>query len=427
MSVDLDRARGALAALVGEAHVDLAPDGPGGPQRLRAAPADEDELRGVLARSGELGLGVVPCGLGSKLGWTALAREPALLVSTRRLSGVVSYEPADGTLAAHAGTTMAELRETVLAGGHALTPDVPAAERATLGGVVAAGQSGFDRERYGPVRHHVLGARVMLADGTSARSGGQLVKNVTGFDLQRLYAGSHGTLCVLLEVALRLFPAPEHEALVMAAAPDDGALVRLAAAVRATAARPLALTAGAGQPSDARAPLSLFACLGGKPEAVAREVELLRAALGPCAVLEGDEARVERADLRERDFAAEPHPWLRVTCPPAALGAALSAARRTLVDQRVEARLWIQPGPAAVDVQLRDPAHAPRLGALAAALRAALAPLAGSLQVRNAAPIQRTTELVWGAPPVGLDLMRALRAQLDPDGRLARGRQAGGL
>lgn len=163
MTLDLDRARGALAALVGEAHVGLAPDGPGGPERLRVSPADEDELRATLATGAAHGLRVIPCGFGSKLGWTALTRDPALLVSTRRLSGVVSYEPADGTLSARAGTTMAALRERVLAGGHALTPDVPAAERATLGGVVAAGQSGFDRDRHGPVRHHVLGARVMLA------------------------------------------------------------------------------------------------------------------------------------------------------------------------------------------------------------------------------------------------------------------------
>lgn len=422
MTLDLDRARGALAALVGEAHVGLAPDGPGGPERLRVSPADEDELRATLATGAAHGLRVIPCGFGSKLGWTALTRDPALLVSTRRLSGVVSYEPADGTLSARAGTTMAALRERVLAGGHALTPDVPAAERATLGGVVAAGQSGFDRDRHGPVRHHVLGARVMLADGTLARSGGQLVKNVTGFDLQRLYTGSHGSLCVLLEVALRLFPAPEHEALVMATASDLASFARLADAARATAARPLALLAGASQPFDARAPISLFAALGGKPGAVAREVELLRDALGPCAVLEGDEARAEREALRERDFAADAHPWLHATCAPSACCAMLAAARQALDELRLTARLWVQPCSAIVDVQLHDPVDAPRLGALAATWRAALARIGGRLELRNAPASARTPDLVWGGPPRGRDLMRALRERLDPQALLARGR-----
>ena len=151
---------------------------------------------------------MVPCGLGSKLGWTRPPPRADLLVSTRRLAGLLRHEPDDGTLSALAGTPMSELRAAALAGGHWLTPDVAAPRRATLGGVIAAGQSGLDRLRFGPARHHVLGARVMLADGTIARSGGQLVKNVTGFDLHRLYAGSHGSLCVILEVALRLFPAP---------------------------------------------------------------------------------------------------------------------------------------------------------------------------------------------------------------------------
>jgi glycolate oxidase FAD binding subunit len=427
MTVDLDRARGALAALVGEAHVDLAPDGPGGPERLRASPADEDELRATLATGAEHGLRVIPCGFGSKLGWTALTRDPALLVSTRRISGVVSYEPADGTLAARAGTTMAELRATVLAGGHALTPDVPAAERATLGGVVAAGQSGLDRERYGPVRHHVLGARVMLADGTVARSGGQLVKNVTGFDLQRLYTGSHGTLCVLLEVALRLFPAPEHEALVMAGAPDAETVVRLAAAVRGTQARPLALFAAASHPLDQRSPFSLFVALGGKAEALAREVQLVREVLGPCAVLEGDAARAEREALRERDFAAAREPWIRLTTAPGDLRATLAGVQRVLAEERRDARLWIQPGAAILDVQLVAAAAADRATALAARLRADPDLRRANVHVRNAQASQRTRDRVWGSEPAGLTLMRALRERLDPAHAFARERAAGGL
>jgi glycolate oxidase FAD binding subunit len=273
----------------------------------------------------------------------------------------------------------------------------------------------------------VLGARVMLADGTRARSGGQLVKNVTGFDLQRLYTGSHGTLCMILEIALRLFPAPEHEALVMAGAPDADALLGLAAAVRATGARPLALVAGASHPPDPRSPWSLFASLGGKPEAVAREVELVRAAVGPCAALEGDAARAQRETLRERDFAAEPHTWLRGSCPPSACAQALAALARLLGESRVPARLWIQPGAALIDVQVREPDPAPRLGALVAAWRAALGPLRGRALWRNAASERRSADDVWGAAPVGLDLMRALRGELDPGGRFAGGRLAGGL
>jgi len=128
------------------------------------------------------------------------------ILSTRRLVGIVAYEPGDGTLTARAGTTFAALDEATERGGHVVTPDVAYPARATLGGAVGEGRSGFDRLRYGPTRHHVLGVRALLADGTFAKSGGQLVKNVTGYDLHRLYCGSRGSLCALVEVSLRLFP-----------------------------------------------------------------------------------------------------------------------------------------------------------------------------------------------------------------------------
>ena len=72
--------------------------------------------------------------------------------------------------------------------------------------MISAGASGVDRLAYGPVRHNLLGTIVCLADGSRTKSGGQLVKNVTGYDLHRLYCGAHGTLCIVLEASLRLYP-----------------------------------------------------------------------------------------------------------------------------------------------------------------------------------------------------------------------------
>jgi glycolate oxidase FAD binding subunit len=384
----------------------------------RVKPRGEDALAAALALAGEERVAVVPCGFGSKLGWTARPQPgPLLVLSTRGLAGIVAHEPADGTLAALSGTSMADLRAAALAGGHALTPDVPRAERATLGGVVAAGESGWDRERYGPVRHHVLGARVLLADGTRAKCGGRLVKNVTGFDLQRLYTGSHGTLCVILEVALRLFPAPEHEALVVTGARDTAELLELAARVRASEARPLALVAAR------ESGWSLWARLGGKPAALAAELALLRAAWPSCAVFEGERARQEHGALREQAFEAGTAGWLRGSVPPAALAAALASLERRLGEAPTSARLWVQPGQGAIDVAPR----AEHAAALVAAWRADLSLLGGTLEWRNAPSERRTPQDVFGPPPAGLALMRALHRGLDPAGRFAAGRLAGGL
>jgi len=176
-----------------------------------AAPETEEALIKLIddARTG--GLKVLPVGNGSRLGGV-FGAEADLLISTRALTGVVAYEPGDGTITARAGTKMSELARAVAAGGHRLTPDVPRPDEATLGGVIADGWSGGDRLRFGPTRHHVLGMRVLSSDGEVTKTGGRLVKNVTGFELHRLYAGSGGGLCLILEATLRLFAAPARRA-----------------------------------------------------------------------------------------------------------------------------------------------------------------------------------------------------------------------
>lgn len=179
-----------------------------------ACPTSVEQAQEVLARAAEANLPVVPSGLGSKLTRCrpeVAAGDPLLVLSTRRMNQVLEYVAGDGTLTAQCGASMQSLAEHVSQGGHHLTPDVQNPDQATLGGVLGAGQSGIDRLLYGPVRHHVLGVSALLSDGSVARSGGRLVKNVTGFDLHRLYTGSRGTLCVLLEASMRLFSIPEDE------------------------------------------------------------------------------------------------------------------------------------------------------------------------------------------------------------------------
>jgi len=171
-----------------------------------AAPETEEELIDLVREAREGGLKVLPIGNGTRLGGVHGCGAD-LLLSTRKLTGVVAYEPGDGTVTARAGTLMSELAEAISLGGHRLTPDVPRPAEATLGGVLADSWSGGDRLRFGPTRHHVLGLRVLSSDGVVTKTGGRLVKNVTGFELHRLYAGSGGGLCLILEASLRLFAA----------------------------------------------------------------------------------------------------------------------------------------------------------------------------------------------------------------------------
>jgi hypothetical protein len=199
--------------------------------RPAACPASEEEVSATIRLAARRGWRVLPAGNGSKLGWTALPADVELVLSTRRLSGLVAYEPGDGTLTARAGATMAERETGTARGRNHLTPRVPAPAGATLGGVLAAGQNGVDRLRFGPARHHVLGMRAALADGTTAKSGGRLVKNVTGYDLHRLYCGSAGSLCAILEVTLRLFAGFEVERVFSIATEDRSRAFRVAASI----------------------------------------------------------------------------------------------------------------------------------------------------------------------------------------------------
>ncbi|MDQ1445316.1 MAG: glycolate oxidase binding subunit, partial [Acidimicrobiaceae bacterium] len=136
----------------------------------------------------------------------------------RAPAGIVAYEPAEMTVRVRAGTVVAELDEALAAHGQmvVLDPAVPGA--ATVGGVLAAGESGLRRLRYGPVRDTLLEARFVSAEGRMVKAGGPVVKNVSGFDLCRLLVGSRGTLGVLAEVVLRLQPRPAVSRWLMGAA-----------------------------------------------------------------------------------------------------------------------------------------------------------------------------------------------------------------
>jgi glycolate oxidase FAD binding subunit len=184
----------------------------GRPPRLAVRPADRGEVIETLRAAARDRSSVVPWGAG-----VALTRESAperydLAVDLSALDAIVEYDPEDLTLTAECGVTLAALRTALSARGQELPLEAAHAARATLGGVLAADASGCRRLRLGAPHDRVLGARFVLADGTLARSGGRVVKNVAGYALHRLLCGSHGALAVIVEASLKLAPAPEARA-----------------------------------------------------------------------------------------------------------------------------------------------------------------------------------------------------------------------
>jgi glycolate oxidase FAD binding subunit len=177
---------------------------------------------------------VRPRGGGTKLGWGPPGE--AWELDTRGMNRILEHNEGDFTAVLEAGVPLLEAQAAFGAAGQMLALDPPLGSGATIGGVMATNDSGPLRHRYGGVRDLVVGVTVVLSDGTIAKSGGKVIKNVAGYDLAKLFAGSFGTLGLIARVALRLHPAPLHTATVTAASDDPAAL---AAAAMRLAALPL--------------------------------------------------------------------------------------------------------------------------------------------------------------------------------------------
>ncbi|MCY3746351.1 MAG: FAD-binding oxidoreductase [Acidobacteria bacterium] len=199
------------------------------------APASEDDVARALAAASEVGEAVVLRGGGTRLGLGAPARA-SRIVDLRGLSGVIEHHVRDLTVEARAGTTVGALNRELAPHRQVLALDPPLPERATLGGVIAVGDPGFRVVPGSRPRDLLLGLAAVLADGTRIRSGGRVVKNVTGYELTKLFTGSLGTLGAITRVTLRLRALPEASRTVVAGLPVSDAVDQFADRVLAAAA-----------------------------------------------------------------------------------------------------------------------------------------------------------------------------------------------
>ena len=218
--------RSTVARLFGQIVAEV----PGAPDTdFVLAPTTPDECARVLDLASEHRLSVLPWGGGTHQGMGGRV-DPAVLLVTTALVGM-SDDTTDLTVTVGAGTTVAALEQRLVSHGQtAVLPETP--DAATVGGVVAAGASGWRRLRYGPTRDRVIEVVLATGDGRLVRGGARLVKNVTGYDLPRLATGSFGTLGVITSVSLKLWPTPPMSVTVRVADP---------AAAIATAYRPQAV------------------------------------------------------------------------------------------------------------------------------------------------------------------------------------------
>jgi len=185
-------------------------------------PASAAEAAEVLAS----GRTVRPRGGGTKWAWGGFA-DPEVALSTERLDRLLEHNAGDLTAVVQGGARLADVQRAFAEAGQMLALDPPCAD-ATLGGIVAAADSGPLRHRYGAPRDLLLGMTVALSDGTVARAGGRVIKNVAGYDLAKLFAGSLGRLGTIAELVVRLHPRPPATATAVGETDDPAALARAA-------------------------------------------------------------------------------------------------------------------------------------------------------------------------------------------------------
>jgi glycolate oxidase FAD binding subunit len=370
-------------------------------------------------------------GGGTKLGWGRPVPEPDLELCTGGLGRVLEHNAGDFTAVLQAGVPLAVAQDAFASAGQMLALDPPlspwggagddaaldaADAGATIGGIVATNDSGPLRHRYGGVRDLVVGVTVVLSDGTIARAGGKVIKNVAGYDLGKLFAGAFGTLGLIAEVTVRLHPRPARTATVLARSPDPA---RLAAAAAALAHAPLeadCLDLWWDAASGAGAVLARFASADPGPRV--EEAAALLGRIGGVAVeIDSDDTScwdAQRAAQRSDVV-------VKVSALPTSLPATIAATQAvggTMVARAGLGLAWVElPADAGVD--------ATAVVATVEELRRQLAP--APCVLLDAPGDVRARLDPWGGETGPVELMRKVKERFDPAGVCAPGLFVGGI
>jgi glycolate oxidase FAD binding subunit len=418
-------------------------DAVGGRQaRYVAAPATTGEAAGLLRAAADLGLTVVARGSGSRQHWGAPPASCDLIVDTRRLDQILEHAAGDLVVSVQAGVRLGDLTNVLATASQrlALDPPVTVSHRGadlrggTIGGLIATGAAGPLRFRYGSPRDLLIGITIVRADGTVAKSGGKVVKNVAGYDLGKLFAGSCGTLGLITEATFRLHPKPETSTwiAVECASPQTAAEV-----VQAVADCPLVPAAIELDWPSAAARISVSVLLEGDTASVGGRAERMLGLLASRGTVGLPSDHTKRSD----GSSAHPTPpsgdstRVRVAFWTGQLETVLRVIREAGSEAGVNPAVSGSAGAGVLDLDLSGQALP---GAVAGFVELVRAGLAGETAVAGGPPSAATAVVVgapadvrdavdvWGPVP-SLQLMRAVKDQFDPGHRMAPGRFAGGI
>lgn len=397
-----------------------------------AEPSSPETLAALLACADSEGLTVLPRGGGTQSGLGFPPSGGDIVLSLAALNAVIEHAPHDQTITVQTGLPVAALQEHLAQTGQWLALDPPLRPGATVGGLIATAVAGPRRLRYGGVRDQILGAQVALADGTIARGGGKVVKNVAGYDLPKLFTGSLGTLGVILSASFRLYPLPADSRTLVCDAPSHEPLCNAVHTITASTLTPTAIDVLGPEASEQ--PYRLAVRFQSRVErAVTDQIASLQTLLGPLAsqavVLHGPAENdfwraLDTLDMPETQDMQDAWLDLRAALLPGEVVGWLTALQSTAGTSRLALRWRAHAGHGTVRARLAgDPAA---LVAALQALRLAAEEARGALVVEEYTPALAGKLDPWGKP-AALDLMRRIKAEFDPHNTLNPGRFVGGI
>jgi glycolate dehydrogenase FAD-binding subunit len=407
--------------------------------RLVVTPNTKEDTAQAVALAHEHGLTLLARGGGSRLNLGGIPGQVDILLETHSMTRLIEHEAPDLTCHVEAGITLAALQMQLAAKGQRVALDPPDAEQATLGGILASNASGPKRFRYGTARDAVIGLRVVQASGEIARSGGNVVKNVAGYDLNKLYIGSLGTLGIIVEANLKLQPLPAGErTLVLSFASASDAMQAVTALLGSL------LTPSAIELIDAGAASDMSDFFGldlptegytlafdfeGSQASIDRQLDETRLIARRAGALIGDDLDgLEQAQFWQ---AVREHTRGAVTCKVAILVSHIASYLETIAGvcraHRLEAAVVGHAGNGILYVELRPGDATHRLVEAIAELRRHARASGGSLIIERC-PVELKRRIdVWGEPGADFYLMQRLKQQFDPQGTFVQGRFLGGL
>ncbi len=411
-ALTLEEGMAHVAAIVGPEHAGFR----GG--TIAAAAGDTQQIAQILRFARANRLVVMPTGGSTKLGWGNRV-VPELELNLHRMSVFRDHAWQDMTCTVEAGCSWAAMQAELRRHGQMVALDPLWPDRATVGGIIASNDSGALRLKFGGLRDLIIGMTIVLADGTIAKSGGKVVKNVAGYDLHKLITGSFGTLGVIAEVNFRLHPVEKHVRTWTLMAP--GAAMPDFFSEPLHALMDSQMTPSCVQLRAMNGECALDIRIAGIPECLDEYSERIQSL---CAETALSEAGEDVWQARQRLFDGSAAVVMKVSLLPSKICSVSSELKQWTANEGHAIDIVAQ-ATGLMTVALNPSADPPNR--LIARLREMLVHSGGNLVLLKMPDSLREQIDVWGSDPDALPLMREIKRRFDPERILNPGRFVGGI